>query len=41
MKQKNYKNITSKKLNEFSKKFNKTRTNKVFKNVNTKIDFLL
>ena len=39
MKQKNSKNITSKKLNEFSKKFNKTRSNKVFKNVNTKADF--
>ena len=33
------KNITTKKLNEFSKKFNKTRTNKVFKNVNTKGNF--
>ena len=36
MKHKNSKNITSKKLNQFSKKFNKTRTNKVLKNVNTK-----
>ena len=36
MKHKNSKNITSKKLKQFSKKFNKTRTNKVLKNVNTK-----
>ena len=39
MKHKNSKNITSKKLKQFSKKFNKTRTNKVFKNVNTKTYF--
>ena len=36
MKYKNSKNITRKNLIEFSKKFNKTRTNKVLKNVNTK-----
>ena len=30
------KNITKKNLNEYSKKFNKNRTNKVLKNVNTK-----
>ena len=36
MKHKNSKNITNKKLKQFSKKFNKTRTNKVLKNVNTK-----
>ena len=32
-------NITKKVLNGYSKKFNKRRTNKVFKNVNTKTDF--
>lgn len=32
-------NITLKNLKRFSKKFNKKRTNKVFKNVNTKLNF--
>jgi len=36
MRHKNSKNITNKKLTQFSKKFNKTQTNKVLKNVNTK-----
>ena len=34
-----YRNLTSKNLKKFSKKFNKTRSNKVFKNVNTKGNF--
>tara|TARA_B110000483_G_C18186470_1_gene539138 strand:+ start:64 stop:1416 length:1353 start_codon:yes stop_codon:yes gene_type:complete len=34
-----FKKITGKNLNEFSKNFNKTRTNKVLKNVNTKGNF--
>ena len=32
-------NITRKKINNFSKKFNRKKTNKVFKNVNTKVPF--
>lgn len=32
-------NITTKNINNFSNKFNKTRTNKVLKNVNTKTNF--
>lgn len=32
-------NLTSKNLKKFSTKFNKTRANKVFKNVNTKVNF--
>ena len=32
-------NITFKNLKRFSQKFNKKRTNKVFKNVNTKLKF--
>ena len=32
-------NITKKTIKKYSKKFNKKKTNKVFKNVNNKIDF--
>ena len=32
-------NITFKNVNNYSNKFNKKKTNKVFKNVNTKIPF--
>ena len=39
MKHINNKNITLKNLQNFSNNFNKTRTNKVFKNVNTKGNF--
>ena len=39
MKYKNSKIITKKNLKQFSNKFNKTRSNKVFKNVNTKANF--
>ena len=32
-------NITKKTIKKYSKKFNKKKTNKIFKNVNNKIDF--
>ena len=34
-----HRNLSSTNLKNFSKKFNKTRANKVFKNINTKGDF--